>query len=558
MLLEHASYDYPSHLVPVADLLLTLLVLALLLRGGRDGRWARRLWRAARRASRSTPRLLCGLFLLGVVASAAVELRLGPPLPAVVDEISYLHAAETFAGGEPTRPVHPHQAHFEVMHVLQEPTVQSKYPPTQGLFLALGVLAGRPSLALWLLAGLLGAGVAWFLRLWLPPPWPLAGALAVLFRVGLGSYWNQSYWGGTLAALGALLLLGGLRRTLERPDPRPALVLAVGVLLLANTRPFEGLLFALPPAVLLAGWLFGFGGRWPGADVSVHRRWTRVGLPATLLLVAGAAAMGLYHRAVTGDPFLLPHLLYTEQAMPGFHHFRWPPQAAWSDWAGESFLLATERLAFDAFFFLGILGSLFAVCALPSRGGRRDLALPLACLAMVGVAGASTGPFSAHYAAPALPVFVLLAVRGLRRATLLARRRGRSGRWLPVAFVGIQLVLCLLQLPAHRVDADHPARQRRAVERFLLARPGDDLVILETSPLLADEWLRNAADPDTAPVIWARQLSPRENDALRRYYGDRRAFFLHIHRGGAELLAGDAGGPVLFSTGSAAEPNAPR
>jgi hypothetical protein len=39
------------------------------------------------------------------------------------------------------------------------------------------------------------AALGWALRGWLPPKWALLGTLLVVFRIGLVSYWVNSYFG---------------------------------------------------------------------------------------------------------------------------------------------------------------------------------------------------------------------------------------------------------------------------------------------------------------------------------------------------------------------------
>src|SRR5271154_7296384 len=173
-----------------------------------------------------------------------------PPRPAIPDEFSYLLAADTFSHGRLTNPTHPMWIHFETFHELSHPTYASMYPPGQGLALALGQIFHAPWSALWISMAVLCGLITWALWGWLEPPWAIAGGLLAALQL-TGSYWTETYWGGTVAAIGGALVVGALARLLRRASAAPALVFGLGLAILANTRPFEGLVLGALSAVIL-------------------------------------------------------------------------------------------------------------------------------------------------------------------------------------------------------------------------------------------------------------------------------------------------------------------
>ena len=231
------------------------------------------------------------------------------PKPAVHDEFSYLLAADTFSHGRLTNPTHPMWIHFETFHELSRPTYASMYPPGQGLVLALGQIFHAPWFALWIGMAVLCGLITWALWVWLEPPWAIAGGLLAALHL-TGSYWTDTYWGGTVAAIGGALVVGALARLLRRASPGPALAYGLGLAILANTRPYEGFVLGAWSAVFLLVHLVPLvrGGRQNLSDL-VHS----IALPLAFVLLPAVIWMGYYNYRVTGDPLQTPYSLGDKQ-----------------------------------------------------------------------------------------------------------------------------------------------------------------------------------------------------------------------------------------------------
>src|SRR6266700_2213435 len=207
------------------------------------------------RLSQLSRRQALSVILIGTTALGlrAALLPVEPiPEPIVHDEFGYLLAADTFAHGRLTTPTHPMWLHFESFSILQKPTYQCFAQPAQGIILAFGkVVFGHPFWGVWLSVGLMCAAITWMLQGWLPPPWALLGGVLAILRFGVFGYWANSYWGGALGAIGGALVLGALPRIKQRQRVQDALLMALGLVILASSRPYEGFVFSLPVAFLL-------------------------------------------------------------------------------------------------------------------------------------------------------------------------------------------------------------------------------------------------------------------------------------------------------------------
>jgi hypothetical protein len=243
-----------------------------------------------------------------IVALVALALRaaalpvLPEPQPCLNDEFSYLLAADTFAHGRLANPPHPLWIHFETFHVIQQPTYASMYPPAQGLVLAFGqVTTGHPFVGVWLSMALLCGALCWMLQGWLPPAWALLGGLLSVMHFGVFSYWADSYWGGAMAATGGALVLGALPRIKRSQRVGDSLLMGLGAAILANSRPYEGMVFCLPVAAALMVWAV----RGPRPPLRVVAG--RVVAPLSIVLSLATLATCYYYWRVTGSPFRMPY-----------------------------------------------------------------------------------------------------------------------------------------------------------------------------------------------------------------------------------------------------------
>ncbi len=483
---------------------------------------------------------------LAALAIRAALLPLHPaPEPAKADEFSYLLAADTFARGRAVNPPHPLWMSFETLNELSQPKYVSKYPPAQGVVLAAGILLARnPWIGVWLSIGAMCAAVVWMLQGWLPPRWALLGGLLVLLRIGIGSYWIDSYWGGAVAATGGALLYGALPRLMRRGRPRDSLILGASLAILANSRPFEGLLLALPALTVLAVW-------------AVRRGWTslRALWPTALVLAATAWAMMAYNAAVTGSPWVMPHQMfearYAVAPLFWFQKLRPEPvynngmlKAAWTGWALDVYLnnfrsglvvASLAKLENLRVFYLGTLLALpLIVLPWAIRARRFRLIYVALGLSLVGMLGEID--IVPHYAAPATALLYLVVVQCLRHLYALGPAGRAAARGIPMLLAGTVLALYSMEAGGARFLHEHyswcfamPGNLERArIARQLENTEGRHLVLVRYAPqhFPFNEWVFNRADIDRAKVVWARELDAGRNAVLLDYFRSRRAWLI--------------------------------
>jgi hypothetical protein len=485
---------------------------------------------------------MCLIGALAFAGSAAAAWGTHIPQPSVHDEFSYLLAADTFARGRLTNPTHPMWAHFESMHIIQRPTYASKYPPAQGLILAVGqVVGGHPVVGVWLSAALACAAIYWMLLAWVPPAWALLGGSIVLARIGIPSYWSQSYWGGWAAALGGALLFGALRRLLRRPRVRDSLLMGVGLSVLANSRPYEGLVLSLPVLALLGACLL-------RQRDSLERTLLRTLLPAGILVACTAAAMAVYNSRVTGRAVDFPYQVH-ERTYATKPFFLWQRPRPIPEYRHEvirayqmrelefyrsqhipaGFLHETRRKAKELFgFYLG-RPSAVLLLALPWVLRSRWMRFVALACAILGTGLLLETHMYAHYAAPATGLVFLLLVQSLRHVRLFRWRDlpvGRGVVWL-FLLVCVYHLWSSFALPIRGFEPSWALQRGQLVSQF--RRAGGRHLILVRYTARHDvntEWVYNEATIDEARVVWAREMDGIQNRELLRYFADRRVWLL--------------------------------
>jgi hypothetical protein len=483
--------------------------------------------------------------VVSLMVCAGLSLGIGIPRPETNDEFGYLLLGDTFAHGRVTNPTPPLWEHFETIHEIMKPTYTAKYPPGQGVALAVGEVLGQPIIGVWLTTALACAAMCWMLLGWMPARWALAGGLLTALHPQVLA-WSQDYWGGAVAMGGGALVLGGFRRLLEAPSPRAATMMGVGVGILADSRPYEGLVFCLLTGAALLIW-----------TVKTHRGEWRMYLrkavaPMAVVMAILACQKGYYDWRVTGNPLVMPYMVHIQtygidpvfifskpRPEPVYRHREiknlqemylryyldhrrtWGSLLAWT-WAKLEDLLQS---------YLWSLLLVAPLLGLP-RAIRRDRRLWLVCL--IGaffLAGLMMETWMhAHYAAPGAAVFFLLVMESMREVNgweWRGRRWGRNVLRGLAVLLGISFVSTVVKM-AREADPTQWYYRRAAILDELKGEPGKSLVIVRYD---ADhnpnrEWVYNEADIQGAKVILARDMGEK-NKELLDYFRDRKVWVLH-------------------------------
>lgn len=513
---------------------------------------------------------------LTIACNAAIALATRIPQPWIVDEFSYLLAADTFASGRLSNPTHPMWIHFESPQIIQKPSYVSKYPPAQGLMLAAGqIVSGQPIVGVWLSAGLACGAICWMLQGWFRSGVALIGALLAVYRIGVTTYWSQSYWGGMMAVLGGALVFGALRRVLSRPRVGTSILLGVGLAILANSRPYEGLLASLPVFVALGYRCL----RGPTVERMLIVR--RVVIPLCALGIMTLLWMGYYNLRQTGNTFVSAYQVYTAtyQIEPVFkwETFRGQPLSQHlilqQNNAGKAIDIAQYERSWRAAapklhehlfnfwsFYCHVAFTLPFLIGLAAMRSFFWCALASVIAVMSGLLIGSMWIFP-HYSAPMAGPFFVVITYGWSRLRAYRIGQHRTGLFVARTIVisctallavrtaaacagikqetrqGSLVGLLTYALSAQPPVADWPY-QRAAIQRQLERSGVASLVLVRyTHNDRTDrEWVYNKANIDRAPVVWAHEIDAEYDRKLVEYFHDRQVWMLDANQLAPKLV----------------------
>jgi hypothetical protein len=462
----------------------------------------------------------------------------------VDDEFSYLLAADTLAHGRLANPPLPLWKHFETFHVIQQPCYASKYPPGQGLILALGQIIAHPIVGVWLSSALACAAITWMLMAWLPARWGLLGGLLASMHPEV-LIWSQRYWGGSLTLAGGALALGGFRRVVRKPCVSNAALMTIGIAVTVVCRPYEGGVMTLILLAALASLA--------GVRTSLS---PKVALPIMIGLGTTAAWMAYYNLRVTGSALRMPYQVHSAayMAAPIFVWQSPPPLPVYNHAEIRDFHTGWEYRGYARQQTPG--GLVTGILERTWRLIRSQLRLWFLSLSLVALPWAlKRDPwmrravwiwaiFTAallqvnwtffHYAAPVFPLFFFAVMQSMRHLRLWRWRGKPAGLFLARGSV----ILCAVSLIQTWRDIasqypDHWWNQREQIIRQVRELGGRHLIVVRCAPGIATapgfrDWARNLADLEGPEIVWARDMGTAQNQPLLDHYNDRHAWLLDV------------------------------
>lgn len=500
-----------------------------------------------------------------VVGLTAILLRLAilplvpVPHPYGADDFSFLFSADTFAAGRLANPTPAMWPHFETIHITMQPKYVSMYFPADGLVLAAGkVFFGHPWFGLLCMMGLMCGGLCWMLQAWLPPTWALLGGMLAVVRIGLFSYWINTYSGAAaIAAFGGALVLGALPRFLKTPRLSYSLLMGAGAVLLATSRPYEGLLLCLPVVIVLGRWALAKRDRFSPPVLA------RLAVFPLALMVMAGAWMGYYDHRAFGSALTPPYKVdRAAYAVAPYYIWQSPrPEPVYRHKVLREFYTRYEmydfgnaktvpgflrqtlvKLTRGVFFFTGF-ALLLPLIMLRRVFADRRIRLLVICSIVLAAGMFIENFLYPHYLAPFTVVFYAIGLQAMRHLRVWKPEGRQVGAGLVRLIVVSCFVLAAVRLygavshndivtPSDAIKdwagPDNAGLARARIVDELEREPGRQLVIVRYSDNhnWFDEWVYNSPDIDNSKVIWAREMDGASNLELIHYYQNRKVWLV--------------------------------
>jgi hypothetical protein len=317
--------------------------------------------------------------------------------------------------------------------------------------------------------------------------------------------------------------------------------------ILANSRPFEGLLVSVPTGVFLLLHIISQRGQ------ALWLSMRRTVIPIAIVLALTILGMGFYNLRVTGNPLHMPYLAHDQKyaMVPLFLWQKLPPEPEYrhkvirdvhatyfvpfhtSKQSIPGFLLEDVYPLLSMKFWTLNIFLLPVITSFPvlipwmmrNRWARIGVLTQL-----ILVLGLLTEPFRyMHYSAP----IIALNYYFVQRAVRLTRwRNTKFGHFvLPLTlFLAITLIFVSVNRTINKERSTTWQNQRAELLKKLKQQDGRHLVIVSYGNRHSyhDEWVYNEADIDGAKVVFARAMNSKQDCQLAEYFKSHRIWSLEV------------------------------
>ena len=279
----------------------------------------------------------------------------------------------------------------------------------------------------------------------------------------------------------------------------------------------------------------------------------RVVAPIVIVLALTIRGMGFYNLRVTGNPFRMPYQIHEETygMAPVFLWQKLPPEPEYRHEVihefHKTYALPFHRnqrsilgfLVEDVYVLLTLGFRAINIFVTPlilaysvllpwmwrDRWARRAL-----LIYAVLVLGLLTETFKwLHYLAPITGLNYYFVLNALRLARWHNKKIGHLLLWL-TPILAIAALVISIRAAITKDSTYNWHIQRAQLLKQLQQKDGEHLVVVRYGPghSVHNEWVYNEADIDRAKVIFARQISRKQDCQLVKYFQSRQSWSLDV------------------------------